>query len=133
MADRHVWLIEPNETLRGMLRELFEQAHFTVRDCCATAKVLRGLLGGESGIVVADITQLTYIGSPDLNNFGRLSQAVGVLLLSEDADLASVMPSDLGNCKVLYRPYDDVAELVRVAVELAESGLHLRNASAGVF
>ena len=133
MADRHVWLIEPNETLRGMLRELFEQAHFTVRECCATAKVLRALLRGESGIVVADATQLKYMGSPDLNNFGRLSQAVGVLLLSDEADLAAVVSSDLGSCKVLYRPYDDVDELVRVAVELAESGLHLRNASAGVF
>jgi len=57
--------------------------------------VLPGLLHGESGVVVADVTQLTNIDSPDLNNFSRLSNAVAVLLLSEDADLSA----DFGKSK----------------------------------
>jgi FixJ family two-component response regulator len=133
MADRQVWLIEPDDTLRRMLRDLFEREDFTVRECCTTAEVLRGLLHGESGIVVADATQLTYINSPDLHNFGRLSNAVAVLLLCEDADLVSVVPADFANCKVLYRPYEDVANLIRTAVELTESGPNFRYALAGVF
>src|SRR5712691_9939345 len=124
MADRQVWLIEPDDALRPMLRGLLEQAHFTVRECCTTAEVLRGLLRGESGAVVADVRQLTYRNSPELNNFGRLSNAVGVLLLSEDTHLSA----DFGKCKVLYRQCEDVADLVRSAVELTESGLNFRDA-----
>jgi hypothetical protein len=100
------------------LSELLGEA-FTVRRCAALACVWKDLLGGHSGVVVADLTGQQQVPPAERARLCSLSLVNPVLLLMDDPALAHVAHDDFARCNVLFEPFVDLGRVMITAVQLS--------------
>jgi len=120
VRERAVWLFEPDPQRRRTLWELF-RAEFGVRDCADLQVVWKGLLGGQLGILVADVARLGWVGPADQRRVAALSRLLPVVLLNEGPKLVGLSYSDFGSANFVYEAFEDLERLRRSALALADS------------
>jgi hypothetical protein len=113
-----LWLLDAHVGRSQLLTELLEKA-FTVRRCAALACVWKDLVGGHSGVLVADLTGQQQVRPADRASLCALSVVTPVLLLLDDPALAHVAHYDFARCNVLFEPFVDLGRVVMSAIQLS--------------
>jgi DNA-binding response OmpR family regulator len=122
MSDRHILVVDDDQDIRGLLRELLERRGYTVSEARDGHEALRAVFEKRPDLVVLDITMPGVDGWKTLERIRELSDVPVVMLTAKATELEKTRGLRAGADDYVTKPFGRQELLARVEALLRRTG-----------